>query len=159
MWAVAEEKGGGEMMRSSAKERKQQRDAWRWDESQRIAYMQVNPKDPSSKCFQAYEKYKQAKTVTEFFQLGGTWGHLDWDRERGFVVERPEGNGAVTWGWAQLPPGTSKSMERKRFFARQEAHRKYHEHAEAFHAEREAREHNISPRRWGSAFSKAEIRC
>ena len=110
------------------REKQRERDEWRWEQSQRIAYQQVNPKRPDSKCFKAYEKYKHARTVTEFFQLGGTWGALDWDRERGFVVERQATLAEVESGmagWADAPAGLSKKTEQKRFSSRMAAHRHY----------------------------------
>ena len=123
------------------REKQRERDEWRWEQSQRIAYQQVNPKRPDSKCFKAYEKYKHARTVTEFLQLGGTWGALDWDRERGFVVERQATLAEVESGmagWADAPAGLSKKTEQKRFSSRMAAHRHYAAHAAAFHATREA---------------------
>ena len=46
------------------------------------------PKRANSKSHARYERYKQAKTVGEFYRLGGTKGDLknDSDPNRGYII-------------------------------------------------------------------------
>ena len=51
-----------------------------------ITYRQDNPKREGSKSFHRYEKYKVAKTIKEFFDLGGSKADLSFDLARGFLL-------------------------------------------------------------------------
>jgi hypothetical protein len=59
-----------------------------WSEDQKIQILQNNPKTKGDMCYDRYEAYKRAKTVREYFQLGGTKDDLRWDRRRNYVVRR-----------------------------------------------------------------------
>ena len=53
--------------------------------------LQDNPKVKDKPSYDRYDKYKKAKTVREYFELGGTKGDLRWDRRRNYVVGRGDG--------------------------------------------------------------------
>ena len=66
------------------------------DLDQPISLMQVNPKRVGGKSRARYEIYKEAKTVREFLELGGTTGDLKHDRGKGFINVLPwDGKKAV----------------------------------------------------------------
>lgn len=50
-----------------------------------LLIQQSNPKKQGSKSYFRYEAYKEAKTVDEYFQLGGSKADLAFDFERGYV--------------------------------------------------------------------------
>eukprot|EP00746_Dinoflagellata_sp_MGD_P127724 gnl/MRDRNA2_/MRDRNA2_62227_c0_seq1.p1 gnl/MRDRNA2_/MRDRNA2_62227_c0~~gnl/MRDRNA2_/MRDRNA2_62227_c0_seq1.p1 ORF type:complete len:1902 (+),score=464.19 gnl/MRDRNA2_/MRDRNA2_62227_c0_seq1:92-5797(+) len=50
----------------------------------KISYQQENPKKAGAQI--RYEKYKKAKTVAEFYQLGGATGDLKYDYGKGFLT-------------------------------------------------------------------------
>ena len=50
----------------------------------RVSWQQENPK--KNKSHAAYERYKKATNLKEFFDLGGNKGIFIWDLERGFVI-------------------------------------------------------------------------
>lgn len=54
------------------------------DDNTPIAYSQANPKKGASAV--RYEAYKAAKTIAEFYKLGGSRGDLRWDAARSFVT-------------------------------------------------------------------------
>lgn len=51
-----------------------------------VEYVAENPKRKNSKAYERFEKYKKAKTIAEFFSLGGTRGDLRYDEHKGFVT-------------------------------------------------------------------------
>ena len=53
--------------------------------SARIQVQSTNPKQPGSKCHARYELYKDARTVREYLQRGGSRGDLAHDLRRSFV--------------------------------------------------------------------------
>ena len=55
------------------------------EETTKLAYVQVNPKRKNSAAHGRFEKYMKAKTVTEFFKLGGTLADLRYDSNKEFV--------------------------------------------------------------------------
>lgn len=55
-----------------------------------VVIQQKNPKKHGSKSYYRYEAYKEAKTVDEYFQLGGSKADLAFDFERGYVKVEPE---------------------------------------------------------------------
>ena len=50
-----------------------------------MEFLQENPKTPGSKSFQRYERYKCARSVAEFKELGGTAADLRYDEKKGFL--------------------------------------------------------------------------
>ena len=116
---------------------------WRWAEGQRIIVQQKNPK--RGKSFHRYEKYKAARTVTEFLQLGGSWADLKNDSDRGYVLKDvPDSKPffeAANVGWVRTPKGLSKAHNREARLAEAryaEAKTKYAAHVESFHQERKS---------------------
>ena len=69
---------------------------------QPIAVRQENPKLRGSKCWRRYNRYRAARTVGEYLQLGGTRADLRHDLERGFINVTP--NCAWSAGWLQPDP-------------------------------------------------------
>jgi hypothetical protein len=51
-----------------------------------LDFLQDNPKKEGAASRARYELYKAAKTVSEFFSLGGTNADLAWDIEHDFVI-------------------------------------------------------------------------
>ena len=51
---------------------------------------QSNPKRPGTKAHRRYENYKKAKTVGEFYDLGGTTLDFNNDLNRGFLTYTPQ---------------------------------------------------------------------
>lgn len=56
--------------------------------ARKLKYQQQNPKAPGSTAHVRYEKYKRARSVGEFFALGGKGGDLRFDSARGWVEFR-----------------------------------------------------------------------
>jgi hypothetical protein len=56
--------------------------------NRKIQVLKENPKKPASSAHQRYEKYKVAKTVQQFFELGGAPGDLSFDVARGWIKFR-----------------------------------------------------------------------
>ena len=114
---------------------------WRWAEGQRIIVQQENPK--RGKSFHRCEKYKAARTVTEFLQLGGLWADLKNDSDRGYVIkDAPDSKPfleAADVGWVRVPKRLSKTHDREARLAEArhaEATARYAAHVESFHEER-----------------------
>ncbi|CAK8988938.1 unnamed protein product [Durusdinium trenchii] len=55
---------------------------------QRLRFVQKNPKVEGSSAHQRYERYKKAKTLQEFFNLGGCKGDFHNDQAHGFLSLR-----------------------------------------------------------------------
>lgn len=55
-------------------------------DSTTIRVKAVNPKRPKSASYERYELYKKAKSVAEFYSLGGTRGDFKHDLSKGFVT-------------------------------------------------------------------------
>ena len=54
--------------------------------SQPIQIQQDNPTRIGSEAYLRYERYKAARTVQEFLDLGGTKTDLKYDRNKGFIT-------------------------------------------------------------------------
>ena len=54
-------------------------------DSTKLKYVESNPKRKNSKARDRFEKYMKAKTVQEFYALGGTKGDLRYDEQHEFV--------------------------------------------------------------------------
>ena len=68
---------------------------------QLMAVRQNNPKQEGSKSWKRYNRYKAARSVAEYHQLGGTSQDLRWDLDHGFINLHP----SVAWtaGWIRDP--------------------------------------------------------
>lgn len=55
------------------------------EETTKLAYVAANPKRKNSAAHGRFEKYMKAKTVAEFFKLGGTLADLRYDENKEFV--------------------------------------------------------------------------
>jgi hypothetical protein len=55
----------------------------------RLDFVQDNPKRQGGASRARFEKYKMAKTVAEFLELGGSTADLEWDIDHGFVTTPP----------------------------------------------------------------------
>ena len=75
-----------EMEKKENEERKRQRlDSTLYSPNTPIQFLQNNPKQPTSMSYARYEKYKVAKTIKEYFELGGTRADLKYDTSRGYM--------------------------------------------------------------------------
>ena len=59
-------------------------DAWR-RKNPRVVVQETNPKSRDSKSWERYEVYKRARTVNDFFELGGKYCDFRHDYTRGFI--------------------------------------------------------------------------
>ena len=55
----------------------------------KIAYVAANPKRKNSAAHGRFEKYMKAKTVEQFFKMGGTLADLRYDSNKEFVKITP----------------------------------------------------------------------
>ena len=79
-----------------------------------IHYNQVNPKSGAS--FHKYEKYKHAKTIKEFYELGGKGADLTNDGKKGyFYVQETAAPATAPW----LPPVAAVSRSHNAYAAEQ----------------------------------------
>jgi len=74
-----------EMERKEKEERERKRASLIYPLDTPIEFLQDNPKMPTSMSFARYEKYKLAKTMGEYFALGGTRGDVKYDTARGYM--------------------------------------------------------------------------
>ena len=110
--------------------------------NQAIQVRQDNPKTMGSASYDRYEKYKSARTVRAYKELGGTGADLAYDRKRGFVTILTEdasyaGSGEWQPGWLPTPTlctGYAMRVEE----AEAHALRSYAARAETFFSERVA---------------------
>lgn len=52
----------------------------------KLSYIQENPKRKNSKSRERFSKYMKAKTVAQFYEMGGTRGDLRYDENKKFVT-------------------------------------------------------------------------
>mmetsp|Transcript_7548 Transcript_7548/g.11310 ORF Transcript_7548/g.11310 Transcript_7548/m.11310 type:complete len:172 (+) Transcript_7548:3175-3690(+) len=50
-----------------------------------LIFQSINPKRPGTASYERYEKYKQATSVKNFLNLGGTLADLRFDHSRGYL--------------------------------------------------------------------------
>ena len=103
-----------------------------WSEDKKIVCRQENPKAKDKPSGVRYEKYKAAKTVREYHDLGGTKDDLRWDRRRSFVVAQGDGEALAA------PTADLQEMFDVVVPEVEAARKRYARQSEAFHAEREA---------------------
>jgi hypothetical protein len=56
------------------------------EDTTKIEYVKTNPKRKNSAAHQRFENYMKAKTVSQFFELGGTLADLRYDTNKEFVT-------------------------------------------------------------------------
>ena len=78
-----EERQRQHMKEKAARKRQRLNDLYPLDAT--VEFLQDNPKQPTSMSYARYEKYKAAKTIEEYFQLGGTRGDIKYDTARGYM--------------------------------------------------------------------------
>ena len=112
-----------------------------WSEDKKIVCLQENPKAKDKPSGVRYEKYKAAKTVREYLDLGGTKDDLRWDRRRSYVVAQGDGEAlaALTADLQGMFDVVVPEVEAAR--------KRYARQSEAFHAEREAGDMTDDPGR------------
>ena len=103
-----------------------------WSEDKKIVCLQENPKAKDKPSGVRYEKYKAAKTVREYLDLGGTKDDLRWDRRRSYVVAQGDGEALAA------PTADLQDMFDVVVPEVEAARKRYARQSEAFHAEREA---------------------
>ncbi|KAJ8610085.1 hypothetical protein CTAYLR_007078 [Chrysophaeum taylorii] len=70
---------------------------------------QSNPKREGSKSHVRYESYKRAKTVREYYELGGSKADLTHDMKRGFVTVVTDASGATVTSGEAVPEQRSEA--------------------------------------------------
>ena len=77
------------------------------DDQQSLSVRQDNPKQRDSLSHTRYEKYKPARTVREFLNLGGTRADLRHDLKKGFIILLAQKPGGANAGWCSPPAALS----------------------------------------------------
>ena len=108
----------------------------KWDEDKKIRCVRKNPKVEGKPSYDRYEKYKEARTVREYHQLGGSKADLRWDRRKGYVcAKKPVAADRAFEASVAEHLATGAEGEPPELL---EARRRYAQQAKAFHAERAA---------------------
>lgn len=66
------------------------------DDSQRISFVQSNPKKAGASVFKSYEKYKRAKTFSEAKSLGASRKDLIFDKGRATQLSLEDTVGTIS---------------------------------------------------------------